>query len=163
MNFILLILLYIFGLFYQVLTLNEIVLLIYIPNILVPLWIFSHFYLNINYHTTLFFLLGLSLDSSNPLLFGTFTLSFMVISYLVTVIRDHLDLHIFANKLVLISLCNAVFYTIYFFFAAITYRQTFISLILDFIISTILNTIFSIIIIGILDFIKMLRIDYSDE
>lgn len=163
MNSFLLSILSIFGLFYQVLTLNELSLFSFTPNILIPILIFSHFYLNINYHSILFFLIGISLDSSNPLLFGSITLSFMLVSYLVTLVRDHLDLHIFANKIVLISLCNAVFYLIDLFFTAITYPQKFSSLLITFLLSLLLNTIMSIIVIGILDFIKMLKLDYSNE
>ncbi len=163
MNSVLLSILTLFGLFYQVLTLNEVSLFNYIPNILIALLIFSHFYLNINYHTLLFFLVGLALDCSNPLMFGTITFSFMLISYLTTTIRKHIDLHIFVNKLVLVVVSNAVFYLIYLFFSTITYKQPFPIILLNFAISLFLNTIFSVIIITVLDFIRMLKLDYSNE
>lgn len=163
MNALLLSALAIFGLFFQVLTLNELTFFNYIPNILIPILIFSHFYLNLNYHAILFFLIGMSLDCSNPLLFGTFTFSFMVLTYIVTLIRDHIDLQIFVNRLVLIAICNGIFHLIYFFFVSISYKQTFPTLILSFLFSTVLNIVFSFIVIAVLDFIKMLKLDYTND
>lgn len=163
MNSILLTLISILALFYQALTVNEISLMGYVPNIIIPILIFDHFYLKLNHHTILFFLIGLALDCSNPHMFGTITISFMIISYLVTTIRDHLDLQIFANKLVLISAINGVFYLIQSFFISITYQQKFFSLFISFLVSLVINTVLSIIIISALDFIRMLKLDLTNE
>ena len=149
--------------YYQTLSLNDLTLFSYIPNIIIPILIFSHFYLNITYHSILFFLIGLSLDCLNPPLFGTYTLSFMLLSYLITTIKNHIDLHIFANKLAMITICNVLFYLIYHFLISIVYKQDFISLLISFFISLISNTILSIIIIGLLDFLRMLKLDPTHE
>ncbi|MBI9031826.1 hypothetical protein JEZ13_07500 [bacterium] len=163
MNSILLIILSIFGLFYQVLTLNEITLYNYIPNILIPLLIFSHFYLHINLHSILFFVIGIALDCSNPPLFGTYTLSFMVLSYIISTIRNHIDLHVFVNKLVMILICNGIFYLLYNLFVGIAFRQSFLTPIISLFISMILNTIISLFVIGLLDFIRLLKFEYPNE
>jgi len=162
MNSLLFTILSIIALFYQVLTINEVTLLNYVPNILIAILIYSHFHLNLTFHTILFFMIGLALDTSNPPLFGTFTLTFMILSYLITIVRSHIDLRILANKLVLILVCNSIVYLLYYLFVGLTYNQDFLSLLIAFIVGTLLNTIISIIIVGILDFINLLKLEHPD-
>lgn len=163
MNSVLFGILAVISLFLQVLHLNDITLMNYIPNIIIPILVFSQFYLNSRYHTVLFFLIGLMLDCSNPLLFGTFTFSFITISYLVTLIKNHLDLKIFTNKLVLIASANALFYLIYNLLFGVYYHQSMPTFFITLGISITLNSLLSVIVIGILDFIRLLKLDLSHE
>lgn len=151
------------SLYYQTLVLNDLSLGYYLPNILISLLIFSHFYLHINYHTVLFFLIGIALDCSNPIMFGFNTFSFLTISYLITLIKNHIDLTVFANKIAMIAVCNIVFYLLYVILASIVYQQTILALLFTFIMSFIINTICSLVIISILDFLRMLKFDPSNE
>lgn len=151
------------SLFIQVLHLNDISLINYIPNIIVPVLVFSQFYINSKYHTVLFFLIGLMLDCNNPLLFGTFTFSFVAVSYLITLVRNHLDLRLFSNKLILITSANALFYLIYNLLFGVYYHQSMLSFFLSLGISIILNSLLSTIVISVLDFIRMLKLDLSHE
>lgn len=163
MNIFLLTLVSILTLYYQTLIVNNLSIYSYIPNIIVPTLIFCQFYLNNTYHSILFFLIGLALDSINPPMFGSNVLSFMILSYLISFIKAHLDLHIFANKIALITLSNAVFFLIYYIVNAIAFQPDFLFLLANFFLSLILNTLLSFIVISILDFIRMLKLDTSND
>lgn len=151
------------SLFFQVLSVNEMSLVNYTPNIILPILVYSQFYINSRYHITLFFIIGLMLDCSNPLLFGTFTFSFVAISYLVTLIRIHLDLQILFNKFVLITATNALLFLIYNLMFAIFYHQSGLEFLLSLGIGTVLNTLLSIVIIAVLDFVRLLKLDLTND
>ncbi len=151
------------SLYYQTLVLNEVSFVYFIPNIIVSLLIFSHFYLHINFHTFLFFLIGLAMDCNNPPLFGIYTFSFMTLSYLITLIKNHIDLDIFANKIAMISLSNAAFYILFSLMSAIVYKQSYLEMAITFIVSSALNTLLSFLVISLLDFLRMLKFDPTNE
>lgn len=151
------------SLFLQVLTVNEMSLVNYTPNIILPILVYSQFYINSRYHITLFFIIGLMLDCSNPLLFGTFTFSFIAVSYLVTLIRNNLDLQILFNRLVLIVATNALLYLIYNLMFSIYYHQSVFTFFLSFGLGIIINTLLSIVIIIVLDFIRLLKLDLTND
>ncbi len=151
------------SLYYQSLILNELTILSYVPSIILPLMIYSHFYVNISYHSVLFFLVGLALDVNNPQLFGINTFAFMVLSYLITLIKNHLDMNISANKLAMISLCNGAYYLLYYLVSMLVFKQALLHISLSFIISLILNTVLSLILISVLDFLRMLKFSPNNE
>jgi hypothetical protein len=87
----------------------------------------------------------------------------MTLSYLITLIKNHIDLDIFANKIAMISLSNAAFYILFSLMSAIVYKQSYLEMAITFIVSSALNTLLSFLVISLLDFLRMLKFDPTNE
>ncbi len=163
MSSIILVILTLVSSFYQALFINEYTLGIYVPNIVLSLFIFSHHISNKYTHLITFFIIGLVLDSLNPIMFGTNTLSFMLLISLNNTLKAHFSLDLVVNRLLQIFAINLIYYGLYFINYAIRFEIDFISSLLFQLLGILINFVITLILFFIFDLIIHLKLDFNEN
>ena len=146
----------------QLLHVNEFNIGQYIPNIVLPILIFTQKRFNPKLHLIFFFIIGLMIDSMNPILFGNCTFSFVIAILVHKILNSHLELNLIANRVFLIFTVNVIFYAIYFINYSFSYGQFGLMLLLYFLIAILVNTLLSIFIITIFELLHNLKLDFNE-
>lgn len=137
---------YLFAVF-QYLYVNNIMLFHFIPNILLSLLIYSHLKVDLRIHAFIFFVCGIMLDCTNPLMFGVNTFGFMLASYAVSIMKEHLDIRSITNRIIIVLMVNILYYLLFSITYSVVYSFDLLEFALSVLLGSLINTLLSVLLI----------------